>query len=116
MGNQSYMDFLSDSSPPSSGAIPSWRSHQILSFGGTSTNFVNVSLNILLFFENLMQEQEETLDSSVYGGVGLSRFPLSKPFPYLAQRSSVSQQLSSLYGFPNTSDMTVNNAMGQDTN
>ena len=41
-----------------------------------------------------MQEQKETLDSSAYGSVGLSRSPLPKPSPYLAQRSSVSQQLS----------------------
>ena len=41
-----------------------------------------------------MQEQEKTLDSSAYDGVGLSRSPLPKPSPYLAQRSSVPQQLS----------------------
>ena len=88
------MDFLNDSSPSSSETIPPWESHQILSFGGISPNFVNVSLNILLFFENLMQEQEKTLDSSAYDGVGLSRSSLPKPSLYLAQRSSVSQQLS----------------------
>ena len=91
MSDQSYMDFLSDSSPSSSEAIPPWRSHQILSFGGTSSNFVSMSLNILLFFENLMQKQKETLDSSAYGGVGLSRSPLPKLSSYLAQRSSVPQ-------------------------
>ena len=46
MSDQSYMDFLSDSSPPSSGAIPSWGSYQILSFGGTSSNFVLISIDI----------------------------------------------------------------------
>ena len=41
-----------------------------------------------------MQEQEETLDSSAYSGMGLSRSPLPKLSPYLAQRSSMPQQLS----------------------
>ena len=41
-----------------------------------------------------MQEQDETLNSSAYGGVGLSRSPLPKLSSYLAQRSSVPQQLS----------------------
>ena len=115
MGDQSYMDFLSDSSPPSSRAILSWEIHQILSFGGTSSNFVSVIKYFIILWKSNARAGKDTWQFCLWW-CGPFKIPSSKTLSLSCSKIICASTAFSLYGFPNTSDMIVNNVMEQDTN